>query len=97
MTYEEKCSERERHRKHRRNNAKRKDNERLRTAAYQRTIDSYKRTLKRKGKGKAHKEKGQTMPTLLNGNSKCYKSWKHLNGAPMREESMKVAIIFMLT
>ena len=97
MTLEEKCAEMEKRRKHRRNNALHKKNERLRTASYQRTIDSYKRALKQKGVGSAHKEKGKTMPTLLCGNSCCYKSWKHFNGGTMRGESMKVAIIFMLT
>lgn len=97
MTFEEKSIEREIHRKHRCNNAKAKSNERLRTASYQRTIDSFKKNWKRKGDGKAHKEKGKTMPTLLCSNTRCPKTWKHLNGNPMRGESMKVAIIFWMT
>ena len=97
MTLEEKTHEREKHRKHRRNNAKAKPNERLRTSTYQRTIDSWKKSWKRKSKGKALKEKGKVMPTMISSNTRCPQTWKHLNGYPMRGESMKVAIIFFMT
>lgn len=97
MTLEERLSEREKHIKRRKSNAKAKANEKLRTYSYQRKIDSYQRTMKRKGDGRAHKEKGKTMPTILCSNNRCSKSWKHLNGEPMRGECMKVAIIFALT
>jgi len=97
MTLETKLYEKAKHKKHRKANAMCKENERLRTASYQRTIDSYKKCMKRKGDGRAVKEKGKTMPTLIASNTRCPKSWKHLNGEPMRGESMKVAIIFQLT
>ena len=97
MTLEQKLLEKEKNRKRRKTNAKAKPNERLRTASYQRTIDSYKKRMKRKGDGRAVKEKGKTMPTLIASNTRCPKTWKHLNGEPMRGESMKVAIIFQLT
>ncbi len=97
MTFEEKMLEKEHHRKRRKDNAKAKPNERIRTANYQRTIDNIKRQWKRKGDGRAVKEKGKTMPTMLVSNNHTPKTWKHLNGNPMRGESMKVAIIFFLT
>lgn len=97
MTFKEKMLEKEHNRKRRSSKAKAKFNERLRTASYQRTIDSFKKKWKHKGDGRAIKEKGKTMPTMLCSNTRCPKSWKHLNGNPMRGESMKVAIIFHLT
>ena len=97
MTLKERLLEREKHIKHRTANRNSKANEKLRNYGYQRNIDHYKRNLKKKGNGRAHKEKGQTMPTMLCSNSRCAKSWKHLNGNPMRGESMKVAIIFSIT
>ena len=78
-------------------NIKRKETDRLRCASHQRTIDKMQYTLKHKAKGRYHKVKGEVMPTMLCANSRCSKSWKHLNGKPMRGESMKVAIIWELT
>lgn len=97
MTLEEKQKEQHKHRKHRKANAKTKANERLRCANYQRKIDTIMKSERKKGVGRFHKEKGITMPTLLCANSHCAKTWKHLNGNPMRGESMKVAIIWELT
>jgi hypothetical protein len=97
MTFDEKLFEKGKMKKRRKANAQHKANERLRTANYQRTIDSFKKSMKRKGCGRAVKEKGKTMPTLIASNTRCPKSWKHLNGEPMRGESMKVAIIFSIT
>ena len=74
-----------------------KETDRLRCANYQRKLDLIAKDMKRKGNGRVHKIKGQTMPTMLCANSRCSKRWKHLNGKPMRGESMKVAIIWDLT
>lgn len=71
-----------------------KENERLRTANYQGLVDYIAKSKRKKGDGRAHKIKGETMPTMLCANSRSAKSWKHLNGKPMRGESMKVAIIW---
>ena len=89
--------EKAKHRARRKAKAKHKANERLKTLSYQHTIDSYKRAWKKKGDCRAHKIKGKVMPTAFCSNSRCAKSWKHLNGNPMQGESMKVAIIFALT
>lgn len=97
MTYYDKFREQTRHRKHRKANAKSKANERLRCANYQRKLDMIANAKRKKADGRAHKVKGETMPTLLCANSRCSKSWKHLNGNPMRGESLKVAIIWELT
>ena len=97
MTLEEHLHTKQLHRRHRYGNSLHKANERLRTATYQRTIDDWQRTWRRKGHGQEHKEKGKTMPTLLCSNNRCAKGWKHLNGHPMQAESMKVAIIYCLT
>jgi hypothetical protein len=97
MTHNAKLYEKAKHRKRRKASAKAKENERLRTASYQRCLDAMAKATKRKGKGRAHKVKGETMPTLLCANSRCAKGWKHLNGNPMRGESMKVSIIWNIT
>lgn len=97
MTQNEKWYEKYRHRKHRKANANNKATDRLRCNNYQRKLDTIAKTRKRKADGRAHKVKGETMPTLLCANSRCAKGWKHLNGNPMRGESMKVAIIWELT
>lgn len=97
MTHEQHLRKKRWHRQKRRNAAKHKEDERLRTASYQRKIDLIAKNLKRKGSGRAHKVKGETMPSLFPANSNCAKSWAHLNGKPMRKESMKVAIIWSLT
>ena len=97
MTLEQRLYECRKHRKHRKANAKAKENERLRCANYQRKLDIIAKSKRKKAEGRAHKIKGETMPTLLCANSRCPKGWKHLNGDPMRGESMKVAIIWELT
>lgn len=97
MTQNEKQYEKYRHRKHRKANAKSKANERLRCASYQRKLDTIASAKRKKADGRAHKVKGEVMPTLLCANSHTSKTWKHLNGNPMRGESMKVAIIWELT
>lgn len=97
MTHSKRLYEKSVVRKRRKASAKAKENERLRTANIQRTFDKLQRAMKHKGKGRAHKVKGETMPTMLCANSHCAKSWKHLNGKPMRGESMKVAVIWQLT
>lgn len=97
MTFEQKLYEKAKRKKHRKENALHKENERLRCASYQKAIDSFKKSMKRKGDGRAHKVKGETMPTLIASNTHTSKSWRHLNGIPMRGESMKVAIIFSIT
>ena len=97
MNLYRKMQERERHMKHRKANTDNKETDRLRCNNYQRKIDRYEKLYKRKADGRAHKVKGETMPTLLCANSHYAKSWKHLNGKPMRGESMKVAIIWDLT
>lgn len=97
MTLSQHLYEKGRHRFHRKHNAIHKANERLRCNNYQRTIDSISKDMKTKANGLAHKIKGETMPTMLCANSRCAKSWKHLNGSPIRGESMKVAIIWELT
>ena len=101
MNFHKKCREKARHRHHRKVNAINKETDRLRCAKYQRIIDKKEKYRKRKATGRAHKVKGEVMPTQFCANSKCAKSWKHLNGnrggKPMRGESMKVAIIWDLT
>lgn len=97
MTHSKRLYEKSLRRKHLKANAKAKERERLRTASIQRTVDKYQRAMKHKGKGRAHKVKGETMPTMLCANSRCPKSWKHFGGKPMRGESMKVAVIWQLT
>lgn len=97
MTHAKKLAEKNRHRKHRKANAHHKANDRLRCANYQGKMDCIAKTMKRKANGRAHKIKGETMPTLLCANNHCPKSWKHFGGKPMRGESMKVAIIWELT
>ena len=97
MTQHQKWNQKSRHRKHRKGNDVHKEKERLRNANYQRKLDLIAKSKRKKGDGRAVKIKGETMPTLLCANSRCSKSWKHLNGNPMRGESMKVAIIFDLT
>lgn len=97
MTLEEHIEIKERRAKRRKTKAKAKAKEKLRTYNYQKTIDTYKKNWRKKGDGKAHKEKGRVMPTSFCSNSKCTKSWQHLNGNPMKAESMKVSIIFYLT
>lgn len=97
MTHANRLYEKSRHRKHRKANSNHKATDRLRCASYQRTIDCHAKTMKHKANGRAHKVKGEVMPTMLCANSKCAKGWKHLNGSPMRGESMKVAIIWNLT
>lgn len=97
MTHEEHILIKERNAKRRKSKAKSKTKEKLKNYSYQKTIDSYKKNWKKKGDGRAHKEKGKTMPTSFCSNSHCAKTWKHLNGDPMKGESMKVGIIFYLT
>ena len=97
MTLRNKLREQCRHRKHRKANAVNKANDRLRCNNYQHKLDAIARSKRKKAEGRAHKVKGETMPTLLCANNHCPKSWKHLNGNPMRGESMKVAIIWELT
>ena len=97
MNWYTKTRERQRHRKRRKYNAHYKEVDRLRCANYQRRIDKIQKTRKRKAEGRALKVKGMTMPTQLCANSHTAKSWKHLNGKPMRGESMKVRIIWDLT
>lgn len=97
MNFHKKCREKARHRHHRKVNAINKETDRLRCNNYQRKIDCIKKSRKRKATGRAHKVKGEVMPTQLCANSTTAKSWKHLNGKPMRGESMKVAIIWELT
>lgn len=97
MTHSKKLYEKSLRRRHRKANANHKATDRLRCANYQRIIDKIERSEKRKANGRAHKVKGETMPTLLCANSHCHKSWKHFGGKPMRGESMKVAIIWNLT
>lgn len=97
MTYEEHLSKKSWHRKKRKYDAKYKENERLRCASYQRKLDTIARSKRKKGKGRVYKVKGEVMPTLLCANNRCPKTWKHLNGTPLRGESMKVAIIWELT
>lgn len=97
MTHSKKLYEKSLRRRHRKANADHKATDRLRCATYQRTIDTHAKTMKRKANGRAHKVKGEIMPTMLCANSRCSKSWKHLNGKPMRGESMRMAIIWDLT
>lgn len=97
MTLHQHFNKKARHRRHRAGNAKAKENERLRCATYQHKLDLIAKSMRKKGHGQAVKVKGETMPTMLCANSRSSKSWKHLNGNPMRGESMKVAIIFGLT
>ena len=97
MTYEKKLYEKSRHRKHRKANAINKATDRLRCNNYQRKLDTIAKSKRKKAEGRAHKVKGETMPTLLCANSRSAKTWKHLNGNPMRGESMKVAVIWELT
>lgn len=91
----------ERRRKQYKTSLKRKETDRLRCSPHQRTIDKMEYALKHKAKGRHHKVKGETMPTMFCANSRCAKSWKHLNrnrgGKVMRGESMKVACIWELT
>lgn len=94
MTHEQHRRKKRWHEKKRGYDAKHKANERLRTANYQRLIDYIARSKRKKGNGRAFKVKGETMPTMFCANSRTAKSWKHLNGKPMRGESMKVAIIW---
>lgn len=97
MTYEQHQCKKSWHRMKRKYDARAKANERLRCANYQRKLDTIAKSMRKKGKGRALKVKGETMPTLLCANNHCPKTWKHLNGNPMRGESMKVAIIWELT
>lgn len=73
-----------------------KDTERIKTMSYQKIVDSYKRNLRKKGIGKSHKIKGETMPTMLTRNSKCAKGWSNLNGM-QEKESFKFFCIFAIT
>lgn len=97
MRWYTKCRERERHRNHYKSNKRHKESDRLRCHNYQRKIDAIKKSRKRKADGRAHKVKGEVMPTQLCANSHTAKSWKHFGGKPMRGESMKVRIIWDLT
>ena len=97
MRWYDKCREREKARRRYKSKKSHKKTDRLRCAFYQSKIDREKKCRKRKAEGRAHKVKGETMPTQLCANSRTAKSWKHLNGKPMRGESMKVAIIWDLT
>lgn len=97
MTHAKRAYEKSLRRKHRKANALHKETDRLRCASYQRKLDYHAKTEKHKANGRAHKVKGEVMPTMLCANSRRAKSWKHLNGKPMRGESMKVAIIWGLT
>ena len=98
MTHAKKLAEKNRHRKHRKAKAHHKETDRLRCANYQGLADKIERTKKHKADGRAHKVKGETMPTMFCANSKHAKNWKHFNGnrggKPMRGESMKVSIIW---
>lgn len=100
MTHAKRAYQKGLRRKHRKANALHKEADRLRCANYQRTIDNIKRIKKRKGYGRAHKVKGEVMPTLLCANNHTPKSWKHFgscNGKCLRGEAMKTAIIWELT
>lgn len=97
MNFYTRMREKEKCRRHRKANADNKETDRLRCNNYQHKIDCIKKSRKRKATGRAHKVKGEVMPTQLCANSTTAKNWKHLNGKPMRGESMKVAIIWDLT
>lgn len=101
MTHAKQLYEKSRRRCQYKANLKHKETDHLRCAPYQRTIDKMEYALKNKAKGRSRKVKGETMPTMFCANSRCAKSWKHLNrnrgGKPMRGESMKVALIWELT
>lgn len=94
MRWYTKCREREKARRRYDSKTAHKATDLLRCESYQRTIDKEKKYRKRKGKGRAYKVKGQTMPTQLCANSRYTKAQKHRNGRPMRGESMRVAIMY---
>lgn len=77
-----------------RNNALNKKREKMRTANYQRSADKYKKIMRKKGIGLAHKYKGQTMPTQLCNNSRCSKGWVAAFGGG---ETFKTAYIWAAT
>ena len=97
MNWYKKAREKERHIHHRKANAIHKESDRLRGATHQCKVDRCKNGYKKQPCGRVHKVKGEVMPTMIVSNTRLAKSLKHLNGKPIRGESMKVAIIYELT
>lgn len=46
----------------------------IKSLVYQSKVDAIKKTIKKKGNGKIHKIKGQTLPSMIDTNSACTKS-----------------------
>lgn len=46
----------------------------IKSLVYQSKVDAIKKTIKKKGNGKFHKIKGQTLPSMIDTNSACTKS-----------------------
>lgn len=68
----------------------------IKSLVYQSKVDVIKRTIKKKGNGRLHKIKGQTLPSMINTNSACTKSWTRVGygkDKPLKE-GMKHSIIF---
>ena len=78
----------------RRNDALHKDGERRKTMNYQSHADKYKRIYRKKGTGRAVKEKGVKMPTQICANDRCTKGWVTAFGG---RESFATAFVFVAT
>lgn len=68
----------------------------IKSLVYQSKVDAIKKTMRKKGSGKFYKIKGQTLPSMVNTNSACTKSWTRVGygkNKPLKE-GMKHSIIF---
>lgn len=73
-----------------------KKKEAIKSLVYQSKVDAIQKTMKQKGSGKLHKVKGQILPSMVDTNSTCTKSWTRVGygkDKPLKE-GMKHSIIF---
>lgn len=84
--------EAEKHRKHRKANARNKGREKMRTFSFQKGADTYKKLASKKGQGRAKKEKGRTCPKGIPMNS-CGKGWARIHWE-LTDDSMKEGFAF---
>lgn len=76
-----------------------KRKEAIKTLKYQERVDKIKKTIKKKGRGKYVKIKGEILPSWIDTNSRCSKSWTYVGYGKEKplKEGFKHSIIFYLT
>lgn len=92
MELQQHLQEQEIHRRTRRNNALRKQREKLKYLSLHKGADRYKKLASKKGQGKARKEKGKTCPKGVPMAS-CGKGWAKIHWK-YTEEALKEGFTF---